>query len=386
MMYAPAPHHPRRRSRKRRARAPTSLGVGGGIALSVGALFGFWTADQLHRMSVTYATTDANAPGPGKATTLPAGVNSLAQYNNAAVLARPTWQSQAWQWGTAIFAGMLGLFVPWRMLKLFLYGTSLGTGLHATYQLVNGYIMMPLIQGGTTADAWGQRAYGTELEANWVMGKMTKPNGVPASSMFQGLLGAPPRGGRALPANGAARVPVSLATRPGALGGSPFPHGTPAALGADAMPGGYTGQPGNPGPASFPAGWALKPVTGPGDCPPGGKYMDLGADGKWCAVPPPATPPAPPTGGPTPPPAPPTMTPPQPPPAPPMAPPTATPSPPVPACPLPFMGSEMQQQRSFCCGTNPCSCGANQGPPGTVLGQPPSHPLFAMMFAPRRAA
>lgn len=381
MMYAPAPHHTRRRrGRRRRARAPTSLGVGGGAVLSVGALFGMWTADQLHRMSVTYAAGDTNAPKQ-----LPAGVPDLATYNDVAIAARPTWQSQAWQWGTALFAGVLGLFVPWRMLKLFLYGTSLGAGLHATYQLVTGYIVLPLVAGGT----WGSRAYAVELQANYTMGKMTKP-----ASTTQGRLGAPP-GTRALPANGNARVPVSLATRPGALGASPFPHGTPAALGADAMPGGYTGQPGNPGPASFPAGWALKPVTGPGDCPPGGKYMDLGADGKWCAVPPPAppatppappqAPPAPPTGGPPPPapPAPPTMS---PPPAPPMMPPTATPSPPVPACPLPFMGSEMQQQRSFCCGTNPCSCGANQGPPGTVLGQPPSHPLFAMMFAPRRAA
>jgi len=388
MMYSPARYH-RRRARQPNGR--TKLGVGGGLVLATGGLFGFWTADQLHRMSVTYKTTDTNQP------TLPAGL-TLAQYNDAAVAARPTWQSQAWQWGTVLFTGVLGLFVPWRWAKLFLYGTSIGAGLHATYQLVTGYIILPVVAGGAT-DSWGQRAYAYELAANYALGKMTKP-----ASTTQGRLGAPP-GTRALPAHAAARVPVSLATgmpaTVGALATSPFPHGTPAALGANAMPGGFLGQtspPGSPAPgAPFPPpGWTLKQVANSDQCPAGGIYRDFGADGKWCAIPP-AAPPAPPsppmTTPPTPPPgSPPTGGPPPPtPPTPPVATPMPPPPAPQPACPLPWASTASPNQPA-CCGTTPCSCGVNSptnGLPGTVLGQPPrppSHPLFAMMLAPRRAA
>src|SRR4029077_7735149 len=133
----PASRISRRRRRRRRAGAPTALGVGGGMLLFGGGLFGTWSAEQLHRWSVTYATDDANAPA------LPAGIKDRDAYNQAAIMARPTWQSQAWQWGLTIFTGLVGLFVPWRPVKLLLYGTALGSGLHAGYQLINGYIMLP---------------------------------------------------------------------------------------------------------------------------------------------------------------------------------------------------------------------------------------------------
>jgi hypothetical protein len=377
------------------------------LLLFGGGLFGTWSAEQLHRWSVTYAADDANAPA------LPAGIRDRDAYNQAAIMARPTWQSQAWQWGLTIFTGLVGLFVPWRPVKLLLYGTALGSGLHAGYQLLNGYIMLPLIAGTT----WGQRAYAAQLQANYSLGKMQPPKQTASTTQGVPMLGAAPAV-RQLPAGQLGRVPIALATgsrAPAAIG--PFPYGTPTTMGAAGMPGGYVGQPNAPAPSITPAmiadfqaaqraGWHIRAVNSQADCPAGSRFFDFGADGKWCASPPPA-PPGPPVTPPPSPPAPPmrppappsTTTPPAPPspPAPPACPPppvvpacppcppptTAAPQPPVPACPLPWAAAPQP-----CCGTNPCTCGvcATRGLPGTVLGEPPRHPLFAMMLAPRRMA
>lgn len=352
MMYSPM------RRRRRRGRAPTALGFSGGLALLGGTYLGMYAANTLHRWSVTYAAGATNAPA------LPAGVSDLQGYNNLAVLARPTWQSQLWQWGFAVAAGFVGLAMPWRIGRLLAFGTSLGAAAHAGFQLITGYIILPLVKGGT----FGQRAYAVELQANYTLGKMTPPT--TSASTTQGL-GQPPGQPvrrvpppiRALPQNQPARVPTALATgaaqrQPAPAHRAPFPAGTAAALGQAPSPGDFVGSGNGPPPVTV-------PNLPNGNCPDGSTAVTnpSNLDMPFCV---------------------PTNTPATPPPTPPPATPPPTP-PATPACPLPW-GSPP----AGCCGNNPCSCGAQQGSgiPGTVLGQPPvagpAHPLFGMMMLPRQ--
>jgi hypothetical protein len=392
---AAAPRHRRRRARagshhrRRRiyGRAPTALGWGGGLSLLGGAFVGIWAANTIHRWSATYSATQAPAPALGAganpvAGSLPAGVPDLATYNDLAIVARPTWKSQAWQWGFSLATFVLGMAMPWRFPKLIAYGASLGSALHAGYQLVNGWIILPMV----ASSAWGKRAYAVELQANYTLGKMTAPAG---ASTTQGLLGQPPgvmrRLGappiRTLPQQQQTRVPVAMATAPRQQrAAAPFPNGTPAALGAPP-----TGVPGAGGWAPIPtgdyvgSGTAPPPVTVPnnpdGSCPVGSTavFNPLNLDVPFCvppaappqaSPPPPVAPPTPPLPGP-------------PPPTPSMGPPPSG----TPACPIPWPSPQP------CCGQNPCACGSTV--PATVLGQPPAdgrpaaHPMFAMMLATR---
>jgi hypothetical protein len=355
------------------------------MTLLGGAFVGLFAADMLHRWSVSYSAAQAPAPALGAganpvAGSLPAGVPDLATYNNLAIQARPTWRSQAWQWGFSLLTFGLGMVMPWRFAKLLSYGASIGSALHAGYQLINGWIILPMVASGT----WGKRAYAVELQSNYTLGKMTPPAGTlqgPASlgqpPAQQRRLGAPPI--RALPHQQPARVPVAMAT--GAMrGASPFPHGSPAALGDVPM-----GTPGAGGWAPIPSGDYTGSGTTPpavtvpnlpdGSCPVGSTavFDPTNLDKPFCvpvagpAAPPP--PPSPPVVSPPPPVAPP----------PPRAPPAAGSPPCAPACPIPWQGAPQP-----CCGASPCNCGSTV--PATVLGQPPSqapHPLFAMMLAPR---
>ena len=377
MMYAPL-----RRHRRRRGRAPTALGFSGGVALLGGGYVGLFLARSIHAWAVTYAAGATNAPA------LPAGVPDQTTYNQLAILARPNWQSQVAQWSFSLGTFLLGMVMPWRIGKLISYGISGATALHAGGQLINGWIVLPLLQSTT----WGQRAYGAELQANYSLGKMTQPTQTTATTT-QGL-GQPPQVGgrrgagpaiRTLPQTQPARVPQALATGRA----SPFPNGTPAALGQPAVIPGYVGSGDNGPPA------VTVPNLPSGNCPDGTTTVvnPTNLDLPYCvpqgggtppppnvpppnvpppAVPPPAVPPPVVTTTPTPPPA------------------TNCPPPGAPACPIPWPGAPQP-----CCNTSPCSCSTLTGAgsvPGTVLGQPQGdyvHPLIGMMVQPptaRRAA
>lgn len=386
------------------------MGAAGVATLTLGGFFGFWAADQLHRWSVTLpaGTTATTTPA------LPAGFASVDVYNQFVVDARPTWKSFAWQGGLALVSFVLGGVVKPTWAKLLLVGAGVGSVVHMAWQGVNHFVMIPLF--GTTA--WGVRAYAHEIQSN------NNIHPAPASTTpatGTAGLGAPPVRQmaappvRVLPAGQPARMPTPIATAARPFSAAPVRSAAPSPAGTHAAPYGRLGQNGSYTP---PAGMSLVANLANGNCPDGSTTVANpdNADMPFCLVPTLATP-TPPAAAPPPvsmapsPPAPTFMA---PPPASPAPPPTAgppaftsppaAPSPPMACAPCLSPSQQVASQLAAatasgllsgamplpgsgnaapCCGSAPCSCGAQQmgSPPGA---DGPRHPMFQNLLAPSR--
>jgi hypothetical protein len=367
MMFAPMRRHMRRR---RFAHSPSAT-VSGMLLYSGGGLLGIQSASLLHRAIVTVDPASTTFK-------LPAGVADITTYNENVVHAKVPWSSVGAQLGLAFAGGLMGWAVPWGWLKMLMYGFSSGATLHVGTQLIDAYIVEPLIvkMGASAAAAAtaantpvvqtrGQRYYQHEIDAGHLLGTLAGP---PPSTT-----GAPPRDRRGAQVR-------ALNARPTRM---------PSALAYAST----LGDQGNMVPVA---------ADSRGNCPPGA--MDAGPDPSnldvsLCFVPAPEPPRPPPmTSNMPPPPAqPPPYVPPSAGPPPAASPPPGYAAPPPPAGVVPprFVPTPgttpaaarptdescrlPREQNTPCCGDkNVCTC-------GSCMGEPPREPLNPLMAQLQRA-
>jgi hypothetical protein len=375
----------RRRGRRRsRAHAPPLLTAGGVVVFCIGGLIGYEVTDLVDRLiaSQSTATPAAGTTAPA----LPAGVSSVAQFNDAAVAAKPTMGRIFWGLSQIVMGFGLGWAVPWAGLKLFFYGWGAAATFHLGGRLINTWIVMPLL-----APAAGQpanRLFTHEANAQALL----NPPASTTPSTTAGMIGHPQ-----LPVGQpAARVPQALAThraaQPVGLGASVAPlqfsrqaYANMAAQAAAAAA----------GPANA-SGFVYRPegsqVTPPANNPPPGTPPSPGGSTLPGSTPPATTMPPPGGnggGGPG-------TSPPIFPPPPAGSPPWQQPCPPCsPVGPPPLQQTQQINPGALwngptpCCGASPCQCGnCGQPPQPSQTGQRDfAHPLFrSIKDAQRRRA
>lgn len=226
--------------------------AGGLVVAGLGSLIGYQITDMGDRYIAGYANPTTPAP------TLPAGITSIAQYNDAVVSAKPSLARIGWGIGMMVLGFGGGAMVPWATMKMFLYGWGLGATAHLGGQLLNGYVVEPMFMTAGVASSNGSRMFQHEIHSNNLL---TPPAGA-APGTLTGL-GSPPamqsaRGtpiaalgpaGRTLPnMQPVARMPAALASARhgnGALGQSnpPFVY----------VPEGYVPPSVSPNPPAAPA-------------------------------------------------------------------------------------------------------------------------------------
>lgn len=372
----------RRRGRRRvRAHAPPLLTAGGVVVFCIGGLIGYEVTDIVDRYiaSQSTATPAAGTTAPA----LPAGVSSVAQFNDLAVASKPSMGRIFWGLSQIVMGFGLGWAVPWSGLKLFFYGWGAAATFHLGGRLINTWIVMPLL-----APAAGQpasRLFTHEANAQALLNPSTTTPAATPAGTTAGMIGHP-----RLPSG--ARVPQALATHRAAQ---------PVGLGAtvavkplnfsqqayDAIAAGQRGPANASGFVYVPEGSQVNPPANNPTPPP---------------MQPPGTPPSP--GGSTlPGSSPPSMSPPNgngggfpPPPA--GSPPWQQPCPPCsPTAPPPLQQTQQINPGALwngptpCCGSSPCQCGNCGQPPAGQTGQPVqrdfAHPLFrSIKDSQRRAA
>lgn len=353
---------PRRRGRRRvRAHAPPLLTAGGVVVFCIGGLIGYEVTDLVDRYlaSQSTATPAAGATAP----TLPAGVTSVAQYDDLAIAAKPSMGRIFWGISQIVMGFGLGWAVPWSGLKLFFYGWGAAATFHLGGRLINTWIVMPLL-----APAAGQppsRLFTHETNAQALLNPSTSTT---TPSTTAGMIGSP-----RLPAGQpAARVPQALAThraaQPVGLGATVAPLNFSKAA-YDAMAAAQAGPANASGFVYRPEGW-----TPPASNPPPGTPPSPGGSTLPGSAPPAMTMPPNGNGGGSPPP-------------PAGNPPWQQPCPPCsPSGPPPLQQTQQVNPGALwngptpCCGASPCQCGNCGQPPAGQTGQPPqrdfAHPLF----------
>jgi hypothetical protein len=155
----------------RRRHSPSAT-VSGMLIYSGGGLLGIQAASLLHRAIVTVDPASTTFK-------LPTGVADITTYNENVVNAKPPWSSVGAQLGLAFAGGLMGWAVPWGWLKMLMYGFSSGATLHVGTQLIDAYIVEPLIvkmgksaaaaatkAGTPVVQTRGQRYYQHEIDAN----------------------------------------------------------------------------------------------------------------------------------------------------------------------------------------------------------------------------
>lgn len=350
--------------------------AGGLVIAGIGAVSGYQVTDLVDRYIATYSPTASPAP------TLPAGVSlSIQQYNQQIVAAKPgLWRVVGGLVSMAFgFAG--GAVAPWAGLKMFLYGWGLGATTHLSGQLLNGYVLEPLMMSNGQLTASGSRLFANEAVANAAVAPAAATTTTPTTSTTA-------------PATGAATAPTGTPTQAtssnAAAGSGTQTTGTTAGLGA---PPGLHSARGTPmaalGPARAPfsAGARVPPIALAAR-----RGAGLGASNDFTPV----TPAQPPGAG---------FTPPQtvyPPPAPTPPVQTQTVYPPPAPSPAPTPAPAQPAQNCAPCspqpgppqGSTPCrggcggSCGGQCGEPPPADERNYMHPIFQSMLRtrPRRAA
>lgn len=385
----------RRRGRRVRAHAPPLLTAGGVVVFCIGGLIGYEVTDLVDRYIASQSTA---APAAGTtAPALPTGVTSVAQYNDLAVAAKPSMGRIFWGLSQIVMGFGLGWAVPWSGLKLFFYGWGAAATFHLGGQLINTWIVMPLV-----APAAGQpasRLFTHEVNAQALLNPSTTATtttattttAAPATGTTSGMMGAP----RLPVGQPAARVPQALAThraaRPVGLGAnasvSPMSFTPQAYQAIQAAQSAQASQAGS-------SGYSYQPTEGstvvgpPLNTPPAGTPPSPGGSTLPGSTPPGMSPPPNGNGNGG---------------GPPMYPPPAgNPpwQPPCPPCspsgPPPLAQTQQVNPAALwngstpCCGASPCQCG-NCGQPPSQTGQPPHadfrHPLFrSIKDSQRRAA
>jgi hypothetical protein len=211
---------PRRRRRGLRemfAYDAPRASVGGLVLLGAGVVVGAELADFLHR----YATTmDPATQNPS----LPQGVTSVAQYNAIAPL-KVTATSAGWQLGVSVLGILGGAFLPWAPVRMFSYGVGLGALGHLGVQLMNQYVIEPMMNVGTSnVTANGQRYFGAENAALPLLN-----TAAPSSSSSSGSSSSSSSsGGGAQSSSSGTSSGLGLGQRPGLAAAAPaLPMGQP---------------------------------------------------------------------------------------------------------------------------------------------------------------
>ena len=204
--------------------------LGGLVILGAGVIVGAALADFLHRWSTTQPTTGATSSG----FTLPTGVATIQTYDQIAPL-RLTGASAAWQFGLGLVGILAGAFLPWAPVRMFSYGVGLGALGHLGFQVINQYVIEPMMNVGTsTVTANGQRYFGAENLAIPLLNPPAAsptptPAPTPPSGQSSGLPGHPAGRGLAA-ASPAPALPVAQPRdrMPSTLGATPAKPPSPA--------------------------------------------------------------------------------------------------------------------------------------------------------------
>lgn len=159
--------------------------AGGMVLLGAGMLLGATGADLIHRYAMTYAANLSPAATP----TRDASITTVAQFNQAALGAKPN----MWSIGLQLLLGALGIaggaFAPWGAVKMFSYGVGLGAVGHLGVQLINAYLIEPMMGVGTaTVTPTGARLFAFE---NIAVPAINPPS--TATTTAAGLIGQPDR-------------------------------------------------------------------------------------------------------------------------------------------------------------------------------------------------
>jgi hypothetical protein len=148
-----------RRRRRYYAKAPPMATAGGLVIAGLGAVVGYEVTDLGDRFIAGYSTATTPAP------TLPSGVTSIAQFNDAAVGNKPGIWRVVWGLGMMVVGFGGGAMAPWAGLKMFLYGWGLGATAHLGGSLLNSYVVEPMFVTNGVPSATGSRLFQHEANA-----------------------------------------------------------------------------------------------------------------------------------------------------------------------------------------------------------------------------
>lgn len=187
------------------AEAPRA-GVAGLVALGGGLIIGAELADLVDRKIAGMAPPDPKATTQPK---LPDGIATVDEYNDLAVSAKPTAGRIFAQLGVAAAGFILGAVVPWPIVRLGFYGLGFGAIAHLGVQLINAWIVEPMLIGTDSQ----KEMFGHETKANNKINPATCATG--KTLQPDGSCAGPPaeQTRRPLPqTQPAARIPDALAS------------------------------------------------------------------------------------------------------------------------------------------------------------------------------
>jgi hypothetical protein len=198
-------------------------GALGLVLLGTGVVVGATGADFLHRYAVTL--DPAASPAPALPATVKSGT-TINAYNGAATVGKPNAMSMVLQLGLSALGFVGGAFLPWAPVKMFSYGVGFGALGHLGFQVVNAYIIEPIMAvGKSTVSARGTRYFAAENNALVLMDPSTNNGGM--------IAGLPAHQPSALAAHSPAlpaaqprdRMPPALASTLGQQPGAYAPPG-----------------------------------------------------------------------------------------------------------------------------------------------------------------
>lgn len=252
--------------RRRRAKAPPLFTFGGGAVFGLGMIAGYQVANMGARYYEGMNPT-ANTTGTGgtATTALPSGITSITQYNDLVQSAPPSLYKTGIELGVAALGFVIGILAKSPLVKLAGYGWGFGALAHIVGQLLDTYIILPMMvttSATTTAGTTGTSTLGTYGQIMY-QHEYTAQQAKAAAAAVSGStsLGSPPqvvhRGGTAVPQK--KQPPVMLAQAQAPAAGT---LGAPAHL----TPGGQGPGTGIPVQAIFPGspGGAQPPPPGQG--------------------------------------------------------------------------------------------------------------------------
>ena len=209
-------NEPRSYGRRRRARQPPMFTAAGMAVFGVSMIVGYEIANYSGRfyegMNPTASTT-----GTTGTSTLPSGITSVSQYNELVQAAPPSLAKTGIELGISLVGFLLGWVAKSPLLKLAGYGWGFGALAHIVGQLIDTYLVLPMLvttSGTTTGGTTGTSTLGTYGQI-LLQHEYTAQQAKAAAAAVSGSasLGAPPTG-TGLPLNRAGTAVRQLQPAP----------------------------------------------------------------------------------------------------------------------------------------------------------------------------
>ena len=197
-------------------REPFPVGGAGLVMFGIGGLVGNFAADFASRavMGMDPTTATSTTTWPKAQQNAVVQISNPATYNDYAQAQHPTMASIGLQLLLSVLGMVGGFAFKAPVLKALSYGFGFGALFHLSTQLINAFVMEPLMSGSKT---WGPRLYQHEWNANGAFGSGTMSGQEPRPAP---QMGAPPAGApRQLPAaRPSALASMARSAVPGAMG------------------------------------------------------------------------------------------------------------------------------------------------------------------------